>query len=200
MQGDFRQGLPAFACSCDVPILAAQQRGARPLYAFVVFLVTPATCWGSFPCILCSAKPNMSVLFAVQRFRPNPQSYRRQAQAAAAAGGICLTTASRTLHVLILFSQSGNACGASCHHFHRDSGWKRAACGRSSQPAALSAEQGELPGGEANALAIVMAEQPDGSQEGAVGTRRDGGSALTCFQHFLQVHSSNVQSQDLVQR
>ena len=64
---------------------------------------------------------------------------------------------------------------------------------------ALPAEPGELPGGEAHALAVVMAEQPDASQEGAVGTRRDGGSALACFQQALKVHSSSVQSQDLLQ-
>ena len=44
-----------------------------------------------------------------------------------------------------------------------------------------------------------MAEQPDDAQEGAVGTRRGGKSALTCFLQVLNVHSRNVQSQDSLQ-
>ena len=42
----------------------------------------------------------MSVLSAVQRFRPNPQPPRRKAQATAAAGGFCLANCCRVLHVL----------------------------------------------------------------------------------------------------
>ena len=43
----------------------------------------------------------MSLLFAVQRFRPNPRPPRRPAQAAAAAaGGFCLASGCRKLPVL----------------------------------------------------------------------------------------------------